>query len=308
MGTRRASGVTRECSLKSLQRFWFLQVIIIVAITSIILLLIGIAYEYRNVRQEISELVQVREEYQNYVLALKRLITEYQKNSVEDGSNGAEKKKLTTDESQEFLILNRDSEYLKRSALQYARLYNMHGAVEKLYKDASLQESDPLKKGRSKKKPIRKRTILTKQHQQWLDRPCAEAIFIWPISKGEFWLSSPFGPRKKPDGSWGFHHAIDMAAVRGTPVKAAGEGIVIEAGYSRGYGNTVVIAHNRKFKTRYAHLEKILIKVGVKVEAGQIIGKVGDTGFVRKRGRDASHLHFEVSVFGKRVNPLYFLT
>ena len=62
-----------------------------------------------------------------------------------------------------------------------------------------------------------------------------------------------------------------------------------------------------KYRTRYAHLDKILVKVGKKVSQNQCIGKVGDTGFIRKKGRDGSHLHFEVLAFGKQMNPLYVL-
>lgn len=73
-------------------------------------------------------------------------------------------------------------------------------------------------------------------------------LFEWPIAKNKFWLSSLFGPRKKADGSWGFHYAIDLAAVKGTPVKAALSGLVIEAGYSKkGYGRTIVLKHKNRF-------------------------------------------------------------
>ena len=132
-------------------------------------------------------------------------------------------------------------------------------------------------------------------------------LFTWPIDRSQFWLSSLFGKRKKPNGSWGFHSGIDMAALKGTPVKAAAGGTVIEARYAQGYGNTVVIKHNNKYKTRYAHLDKIIAKKGQKVSRGQLIGKVGDTGFVRKSGKDASHLHFELYAFGKKINPLYLI-
>jgi len=99
-----------------------------------------------------------------------------------------------------------------------------------------------------------------------------------------------------------------MAAVRGTPVYAAANGTVIEARHGAGYGKTIVIAHNRKYRTRYAHLSSIGVKVGQTVYKGDQIGRVGATGSVRsKRGRDASHLHFEVCAFGKQVNPMYFL-
>lgn len=135
-----------------------------------------------------------------------------------------------------------------------------------------------------------------------------EPLFSWPVEPSAFWVSSLFGPRKL-GGKRGFHAGIDLAAVRGTPVYAAGAGIITEAAYSSGYGNYIVIAHNRKYKTRYAHLDKIHVCVGDSVCAGDCIGRVGATGYVRKsrRGGSASHLHFEVYMKGKPVNPFYFL-
>ena len=130
--------------------------------------------------------------------------------------------------------------------------------------------------------------------------------FAWPLDRSQFWISSFYGARRKPDRSWGFHYGIDMAAIKGTPVKAVAPGVVVEAGVNKGYGNTVVIMHNRKYKSRYAHLHRIYVRVGQSVDIGHCIGAVGDTGLVRKRGKYASHLHFEAYVYNKRVNPLYF--
>lgn len=137
------------------------------------------------------------------------------------------------------------------------------------------------------------------------------AIFEWPIARSNFWLSSRFGPRRKEDGSWGFHYAIDLAAPKGTLVTSAGDGKVIEAGYSpKGYGKTVLINHNGTgYQTRYAHLQKIVVKVGQIVAMGECIGYVGDTGYVRGEngGRNASHLHLEVRYKGKYIDPLMVL-
>ena len=134
----------------------------------------------------------------------------------------------------------------------------------------------------------------------------AHKDFVWPIERSKFWLSSLFGPRKKPKG---FHHGIDMAALKRTPVKAAAAGVVDQVYEDPvGYGKTIVIKHDDTYKTRYAHLDSMLVKVGRQVQAGTLIGRVGDTGNVHKQGRDASHLHFEVYELGKRVNPLYFLS
>ncbi len=136
-----------------------------------------------------------------------------------------------------------------------------------------------------------------------------EPLFSWPIDPSLFWVSSQYGPRKKPSGRSGFHKGVDLAAMKGTPVRAAGEGTVVEAGYSLGYGNYITIGHEGAFKTRYAHLDKILVQVGQSVTVGDHIGRVGATGFVRKSkwGGSGSHLHFEVYMNGKAVNPFYFL-
>jgi murein DD-endopeptidase MepM/ murein hydrolase activator NlpD len=146
-----------------------------------------------------------------------------------------------------------------------------------------------------------------KAHATW-KRLQREALFQWPVSPQKFWISSLFGPRKL-GGRVGFHAGIDMASPRGTPVIAAGKGVIAEATYNKGYGNYIVIAHGNGFKTRYAHLDKILVKVGKKVNVGDNIGRVGATGFVRKSrwGSSGAHLHFEVYKNGKPVNPFYFL-
>lgn len=135
----------------------------------------------------------------------------------------------------------------------------------------------------------------------------AAPVFISPVDEGKYWLSSYFGPRKKPNGQASFHKGIDMAALKGTPVKAAASGFVQEAYEDKGYGKTIVISHEQEHKTRYAHLDKILVVKGQRVEQGQLIGKVGATGNVRTAGKDPSHLHFEVYIGQERVNPLQYL-
>jgi len=133
------------------------------------------------------------------------------------------------------------------------------------------------------------------------------APFSLPLARGSFWLSSRFGPRPRADGSSGFHYGIDLAANRGTPVYAARAGVLLYAGHDNGYGKTIVLQHGSHFKTRYAHLDRISIRTGDTVARGAVIGTVGATGYVRKKGGDGSHLHFEVYYQGRRVDPLQFL-
>lgn len=133
------------------------------------------------------------------------------------------------------------------------------------------------------------------------------APFSLPLASGSFWVSSRFGPRARADGSAGFHYGVDLAANRGTPVYASRSGVVVYAGYDSGYGKTIVLKHGSHFKTRYAHLDKILVKTGDMATRGSVIGAVGATGYIRKKGGDGSHLHFEIFYHGKRVDPLQFL-
>ncbi len=96
------------------------------------------------------------------------------------------------------------------------------------------------------------------------------------------------------------HRAIDYAASIGTPIKAVGEGTVIYAGWnSKGYGNFVSIRHNETFTTNYAHMSKIYVRYGQKVNQGDIVGTVGSTGF-----STGPHLHFEMVKYGTKINPL----
>ena len=97
------------------------------------------------------------------------------------------------------------------------------------------------------------------------------------------------------------HKGVDYAAATGTPVRAAGAGVVESAGRQRGYGKTVVLKHGKKYTTLYAHLSKYGkgIKRGVKVKQGQVIGYVGSTGLAT-----GPHLHYEFRIDGKHRDPL----
>lgn len=115
-------------------------------------------------------------------------------------------------------------------------------------------------------------------------------------------LTSRFGNRRHPTlGYMKQHRGIDFGAGRGTPIMAAGNGVVEYAARNGSYGNYVRIRHNGTYKTAYAHMNGFGpgIRKGRTVEQGQIIGYVGSTG--RSTG---PHLHYEVLINDKRVNPL----
>ena len=94
------------------------------------------------------------------------------------------------------------------------------------------------------------------------------------------------------------HRGTDYAAPRGTPVYAAGDGRVVEAGYTRPNGNYVFIQHGEQFETHYLHLHRLKVKKGARVKQGELIGTVGSTG-----AATGPHLHYEFLVNGVHRNP-----
>lgn len=115
-------------------------------------------------------------------------------------------------------------------------------------------------------------------------------------------ISSKFGMRRHPVlGYTKMHKGVDFAAPRGTPIKAAGDGIVKDMGKRGAYGNIVRIRHNNSTVTAYAHASRFAknLKPGTRVKQGQVIAYVGNTG--RATG---PHCHFEVVINGKHVNPM----
>lgn len=113
-------------------------------------------------------------------------------------------------------------------------------------------------------------------------------------------LSSRFGIRRDPlRGGSRAHLGIDIPDAMGAPVHAAARGTIVFAGWSPGYGNLVQIDHGGGNETRYGHLSAIIVGRGDVVAQGMTIGRVGSTG--RSTG---PHLHFEVRLDGRAMNPL----
>ncbi len=137
----------------------------------------------------------------------------------------------------------------------------------------------------------------------WYDEngnSAARTLIRTPISGAR--LSSSFGHRKHPvSGFNAMHKGVDFAAPRGTPIIAAGSGVIREAGWKGSFGRYIRIRHNATYDTAYAHMSRIApnIRPGSRVKQGEIIGYVGSTG--RSTG---AHLHYEVMVNNRQVNPM----
>jgi len=123
---------------------------------------------------------------------------------------------------------------------------------------------------------------------------------IWPLAG---WLSSGFGNRKDPfDGGPDFHPGLDIAADKGTPVRATADGTVESAAYNGAYGNAVLVEHGFGISTRFGHLSGFAVRAGQQVHRGDVVGYVGSTGRAT-----SAHLHYEILLNGQQINPLRLL-
>ncbi|MEY8098398.1 DUF5930 domain-containing protein [Falsihalocynthiibacter sp. S25ZX9] len=144
---------------------------------------------------------------------------------------------------------------------------------------------------------LRANTILRSMDDINIYRIAAtKAPFALPL-KSAFRFTSGFGPR------WGrMHNGTDFAASYGTPIYTTGDGVVISAGWLSGFGKLVKVQHEFGIVTYYAHMSKINVSKGQRVSRGDQLGAMGSTG--RSTG---THLHYEVHVGGKPVNPMKFI-
>ncbi len=143
--------------------------------------------------------------------------------------------------------------------------------------------------------------MISTKEERMLAIPAIQPVLNKDLSR----TASGYGMRIDPIyGTPKFHAGMDFSAPTGTDIFATGGGVIEEAGWQQGYGNTVRINHGFGYRTLYAHMHKIKVRKGQKIVRGDIIGEVGNTG--KSTG---SHLHYEVHLREKVVNPqnYYFM-
>ncbi len=204
--------------------------------------------------------------------------------------------KLQKVAEQQALIdrMNNDKEVYDR---QYAEMIAASNEVARLIEQKRYQEQVAAMEAERQKQ--------AQQNQsQYQDAgnvaPSSSGGMIWPVS-GE--ITSPFGWRTHPIfGSQIFHSGLDIGADYGVPIVAAQSGVVIEAGWIGGYGNTVMIDHGGGVVTLYGHNQSLAVDVGQSVSQGQVISYCGSTG-----NSTGPHCHFEVRLNGEPVSPYNYL-
>lgn len=166
------------------------------------------------------------------------------------------------------------------------RIFSARGDVEKLLRQSKLQRESYS-------------TILDRLKEA--NDVTRGTPSLRPVNVG--FVSSRFGWRMDPvNGRRSMHRGVDFSARLGTPVFAPADGVVQFSGTWKTYGNVVEISHGFGFVTRYAHLQKRLVRKGQRVRRGDIIARVGSTG-----KSTFSHLHYEVERDGNRVDPLKYV-
>lgn len=119
---------------------------------------------------------------------------------------------------------------------------------------------------------------------------------IWPVAGP---VTSPFGVRRSPiTGRRSMHLGVDIGAPLGTPIVATGDGVVEFTGFNAGLGRHVVLYHGHGIRTVYAHNRRNLVRPGQRVERGQVIAQVGNTG-----ASTGPHVHYEILINGRHVDP-----
>ncbi len=178
-----------------------------------------------------------------------------------------------------------------------SKLAEEYQTSEKIIRDANgIHWWHPMKTGDVLFIPNVRPLLMVKE---WKDYFSKRGMFNVPFSKGASWTRG-FGLKVDPfTGEKREHTGIDLRAKYGDPVYASKKGKVIFTGVAGGYGNLIKIAHEHGYVTYYGHLSKIYAKVGQKVRQGTLIGRVGATGRVT-----GPHLHFEIRLNGKPVDPL----
>jgi murein DD-endopeptidase MepM/ murein hydrolase activator NlpD len=128
---------------------------------------------------------------------------------------------------------------------------------------------------------------------------------IWPVRGGIGHITMFFGQNIHPIfGQYYIHRGIDIATHRsGDPIVATADGLIVTAEYAADYGNFIIIRHRHGYYTRYAHMQNFSVNVGQRVQQGEVIGFIGNTGI-----STGPHLHYEVHVGSDVVDPFRFIT
>ncbi|MCD6579529.1 M23 family metallopeptidase [bacterium] len=267
-----------------------MQLLLTIAVVITGLLAIYFSYDYIHTKSQLSDYVQIVEENQ--------ILKSQNEKIAKDLStvlSSLEKVKVYEEQINNIMGLKTDVKNSKGgpdfySLYQNNNLKNLtkirENLITNLTKEISNKEADF----------IRIKDYILKNNSLIAATPS-----IWPlkgyISSGFQWRTNPLTGKKE------FHKGIDIAGPIGTPLVSTADGIITRAENNPyGYGKLIEVTHGFGFSTRYAHLNSISVKIGQFVKRGQVIGSRGSTGW-----STGPHLHYEVRINNKPVNPMNFI-
>jgi len=215
---------------------------------------------------------------------------------------------LAAAEANQLLLMERAT---RAAQARYQQVYHLLDDLglkpAQLLRQSLAGQGGPLERANASGSPLAKadprfkELFLSWQRLDLLEKAIASIPSLKPVRS--YIYTSGFGIRLDPfTGETALHAGVDMSGAVGEPIYAAGEGTVLSAGWSGAYGNMVDLGHGQGIETRYAHMSRVAVKPGKQVRKGDLIGYMGSTG--RSTG---SHLHFEVRIDGRAVNPMPFL-
>jgi len=256
------------------------------------LAVLAAGYEYWSSRQDLASVRAIKAENQEKARALEamseRLLELEKKNLALQNEQEKIKKIMGINENQESGHTTQPS----RGGVGGVVLQRYYRSPEILNLEADLLENRQQRQLQTAEDLLR---IAREKADYFRSLPN-----YWPVI-GE--ITSEFGWRDNPFGRGDeYHHGLDIAADRGTPVRAAADGRVIYAAWKRGYGRLIIVKHQNGLTTWYGHNSAIKVKVGDRVKKGQVISEVGSSG--RSSG---PHVHFEIQKNGQSINPLLYL-
>lgn len=219
-----------------------------------------------------------------------------------------EQKRQELKEYEERLLKEKDRMTQVQSSIkaEQTQLTQASAQQVKVKESLAMEEaisSNKLKQLRSEDSALEQKILAAQRKSGSANTPYKGGSMLWPLPiRGT--LTSGYANRRSPiSGRYEFHMGQDIAAPRGTAVYAANAGTVITSQYQRSYGNVVMIDHGGGISTVYAHNSSLLVSAGQTVTRGQQIARVGSTG-----DSTGNHLHFEVRVNGKAVNPMQYFS
>ena len=178
------------------------------------------------------------------------------------------------------------------------------GSLSDLEKDIAAQE-DKIKaiEAELKRKEEEAKKAALEAGQKYNTVSIGNINFIWPCPASSR-ITSSFGDRESPtEGASSSHQGIDIGASTGSSILAAASGTVTISTYSYSAGNYIMINHGGGVSTVYMHCSELLVSAGQEVTQGQVIAKVGSTGY-----STGPHLHFGIRVNGSYVNPINYVS